>query len=104
MKYTFALLVFSVFIGSAFGQFKIDGVIADGDDHSPLAGATIKLIPAGDSTKWQGTAADDSGRFEFSNLGTGLYLLEIKYIGYTDNPQRVFVSDADKHIGTVNMG
>src|ERR1043165_6139799 len=103
MKHCFAVLVFSFFLSSAFAQFKVDGVILDGDDHTPLAGATIKLIPVRDSLNWQGAAADDSGKFEFSNLSMGLYILRINYIGYTETEQRAFIRDADKHLGPLNL-
>ncbi len=102
MKNVFALLL-SLFISSAFAQNKIDGLILDADDHSSMAGATVKLIPIADSAKWQGTVADDSGRFEFSNLTNGLYQLQFNYMGYKLTEQKVFVRDEDKHLGTINL-
>ncbi len=75
----------------------------DAEDHSPLTGATIKLVPLTDSTNWQGTAADDSGKFEFSNLTKGLYLLQINYIGYKLTEQKVFMGEEEKHLGAVNV-
>ncbi len=103
MKNAFALLLLCLLVSSAFAQNKIDGFILDTDDNSPLAGAVIKLIPVADSAQWQGIAADDSGRFEFANLSKGLYRLQFNYIGYTLKEQQVFVNDADKHLGKVNM-
>jgi hypothetical protein len=103
MKNAFALLFLCLFVSTAFAQTKLDGFILDADDHSPLTGATIKLVPIADSTNWQGTAADDSGKFEFSNLTKGLYQLQINYIGYKLTEQKVFVGDEEKHLGAINV-
>ena len=103
MKNTLTVLSLCFFISSVFAQNKLDGFIQDADDRSPLTGAAVKLIPMADSTKWQGTSADDSGKFVFSNLTRGLYLLQINYIGYKTSEQKVFVRDEDKHLGPVNV-
>lgn len=103
MKNAFSLLFLCFFVSSTFAQTKLDGYILDADDHSPLTGATVKLVPLADSSNWQGNAADDSGKFEFSNLSKGLYELQITYIGYKLTEQKVFVGDEDKHLGTVNV-
>ncbi len=103
MKNALTVLFLSFFFSSAFAQNKLDGVILDADDHSALTGATVKLFQVADSTKWQGTATDDSGKFVFSNLAKGLYQLHINYIGYKFAEQKVFVRDEDKHLGAINM-
>lgn len=103
MKYSFSLFVLLLFAQAAFSQFSIDGTIGDADDHLPLAGATLKLTPFADSTLWQGTAADDTGRFGFSNQPSGRYRLQINYLGYKPTFKMVNVLGSDVHLGEVAL-
>lgn len=103
MKTVFSFLVFLLFAQLAVAQYKIEGVLTDADDHLPMAGATAKLISLADSTLWQGAAADDSGKFEFTGVSAGRYTLQLNYLGYKQLVQAISVISSDVILGQINM-
>ena len=104
MKKAFTLLCCICILNNiAFAQYKVSGTVLGADDQLPLEGASIKLIVGFDSTKFSGTAADDSGRFEFLNVVNGPYRLLINYIGYKTTEQKFFLRDADKVLPTISL-
>ncbi|HLP50775.1 MAG TPA: carboxypeptidase-like regulatory domain-containing protein, partial [Chitinophagales bacterium] len=103
MKHTLRVLVFLLFASPLFAQYKIDGLVQDADDKTPLAGAVVRLISVADSTQMQGAAADDSGRFEFSNVSQGRYSLQINYIGYKFPQQQLIMGAEDQHLGVMSI-
>ncbi|WP_289290914.1 MULTISPECIES: TonB-dependent receptor [Bacteroides] len=62
---------------------NIHGTITDRTTNEPLTGATIQL-----SGTTLGTVADIDGKYQFNNLKSGVYTLEIRYIGYKDIIQK----------------
>ena len=58
---------------------NIHGTVTDRVTNEPLTGATIQL-----SGTTLGTVADMDGKYQFNNLKSGIYTLEIRYIGYKD--------------------
>ncbi|MBP6730637.1 MAG: outer membrane beta-barrel protein [Chitinophagales bacterium] len=103
MKTAFPLILLLLLAQFAFAQHKIEGTLTDADDHLPMAGATAKLIPLSDSSLWQGTAADDSGRFQFANVANGIYSLQINYIGYKQLVQAINMNNADVMFGEIAL-
>ncbi len=103
MKTAFPLILSLLLAQFAFAQHKIEGTLTDADDHLPMAGATVKLIPLADSSLWQGTAADDSGRFQFANVANGIYSLQINYIGYKQLVQAINMNNADVLLGEIAL-
>ncbi len=101
------LIALSIILSFAFfsvnAQNKIDGIITDSYNRTPLIGATVKLTSIIDSAHWQGTATDIDGKFEFTNLSAGLYNLTMNYIGYTNYEQQVSVTNADLHLNTIAL-
>lgn len=83
-------------------QHAITGSLADADDHSPMIGASVKLIPA-DSTKWQGTVTDEHGRFRFENLPSGSYVLSAGYLGYAVSEKTATVTTGDINLGEIKL-
>lgn len=75
------LLLVCVFVLNSWvmaqsGTGAIRGLVKD-MQNQPVAGATVTLLKATDSSKVQVKAANDRGRFEFSNLPMGSYVLYI---------------------------
>ncbi len=103
MKILFPLFALLFFAQTAFSQYTLNGTIIDADDQTPMAGATIKLIPEADSVLWQGATADDAGVFVFRNLRTGTYRLQINYLGYRQTVKQVTLAGADVHLGKVTL-
>ena len=98
------IVVMLLLTGSAFAQgHQIDGTISDADDHTTMPGAIVKLIMAADSTRSTGMATDDNGKFVFPNLADDYYRLQISYVGFKTQEQRVKLAGVDKHVGTILM-
>ncbi|SKB40009.1 outer membrane beta-barrel protein [Daejeonella lutea] len=79
----FLLLLFSVSV--SFGQSSlvtISGQVKDAKDKSSLPYVNLLLKNPGDSSLAQGTISNEDGRFTFSGIKPGRYLLEVSYIGY----------------------
>jgi S1-C subfamily serine protease len=81
---------------AAPGAVTVRGVVRAADDHHPIAGARVGLVPLGvaDVTEtnliaWGGTNAD--GQFELNKpAAPGRYTMKVRALGYQD-----FVGDVD---------
>ena len=72
--YIISILYFSSILNA---QFNISGLVK-GEDNLPLSGANVFL--GGTS---YGSATDDEGKFNISNVNVGQYKLVASYLGYT---------------------
>lgn len=72
-------LTFIFFISVIYAQNngKIVGEILDSETKSPLPGANVVLVETA-----TGTAANNDGKFEISNLQPNTYRLKISFVGY----------------------
>lgn len=80
---TAAILLLSLFSSSVFAQNlskTISGTVKD-TQNEPLPGATVRLLKAPDSTMVVGEITNASGKFQFSDLQNGTYLLGITALG-----------------------
>lgn len=64
-------------------EFSISGSVRDAKSNQPLSGAAVQLLSGG------GTVTDETGRFRFSNLAAGKYVVQVKFIGYSDQEETV---------------
>ena len=69
------------FVSYAQNASKISGVIKDGNEKT-LESATISLIKATDSSVVKVAIADKLGRYQFENIGTGKYLVNVSATGH----------------------
>ena len=76
------------FAAPVLGTASLSGQIADAKTGKPLAGATV-LIP----DLKLGLAADANGRYNFKNLPSGTFLVEIKFEGYKSIAKNILVKD-----------
>lgn len=68
-------------------QGSIEGRVTDAETRQPLPGATVQRVgEAG------GTVTDMEGRFQFSNVESGDYLLRISFVGYETQDVSVTVT------------
>jgi len=67
--------------------FSITGTVVDEKDR-PLLGSTIVLSPGN-----IGTAADANGRFSFSGLQSGRYVMFASFIGYEDYTDTLIIEN-----------
>ncbi|PRY07300.1 outer membrane receptor protein involved in Fe transport [Pontibacter ummariensis] len=63
-------------------QGAISGVLTDSLSGSPIAFATVALLPQGGTQAQDGTLTDESGHFSFPNVPQGTYSLTFSFIGY----------------------
>lgn len=68
------------------------------EDGKPLAGATVSLLRARDSSRLSTTATDESGSFTFKNIAGDQYLVKITAIDYTTNFSAVFDTNGGNYV------
>lgn len=73
------LFLFTVF--SVKAQSDITGLVAD-EHQYPLEGATVQILHASDSQEVKSITTDSSGRFRFSQVHRGKYLLKVSFIAF----------------------
>ncbi|MEM9078480.1 MAG: TonB-dependent receptor [Bacteroidota bacterium] len=97
MRYIiFLLSLFLCTFISAQDTGIISGLIVDKANDQPLAYASL-VLKNDSGAIVNGTITDRKGSFQFTELATGTYLLEIEFIGYT--PQQVPVTlDAKQNL------
>ena len=69
------------FVSYAQNAGKINGIIKDGNEKT-LESATISLIKATDSSVVKVAVADKAGRYQFENIATGKYLVNVSATGH----------------------
>lgn len=89
MRNLLLLVCFLLFSTIFFGQ-KIQGSVKDSLTQNPLQGAEILLLHLPDSTQ-QGMFSDENGQFLFSPVKKGKYVLQVQFIGYSPNIQRIII-------------
>lgn len=72
----------------------IKGKLVDLVDNKPLAGATLQLKLAKDTTQVRKGVTDSKGIFEFTDLTKDLFILTVSYIGYENYKQFVTLNDS----------
>lgn len=82
----------------ALGQEVL--ITVKGPEGNPLAGATVQLLDAGDSSVVF-RIADGDGRADFGRLPSGLYRLDIRFLGYQPFDKTFLLQDKDQHLTCV---
>jgi iron complex outermembrane receptor protein len=85
MKHLFVLIISIIISLSTFAQNSLTGKVTD-PKTGPLVGAVV-YIP----DLKTGAASHADGSYSISNLPKGTYLIEVRYLGYTQNTQTVKV-------------
>lgn len=104
--FTFFLLLW-VYAGSAIAQSanpgKLTGSITDSLAAQPVPYANA-VLKSGEKLI-SGTAADEKGAFELSNLPLGDYILELTYVGYRTKTIPVKLTSAQPalHLGAIQV-
>ncbi len=81
--FVFAIL-FSIFWGEA-QELQIKGSVKDSNNNY-IAFANVVITSSLNTNFLEGTTTDETGRFKFNQLVSGIYSLEISYLGYkTEN-------------------
>lgn len=101
---TIAVIALLGATGLSASAATIRGRAIDSNDKSALAEATVRLLKASkDSTFVAGTTAKSDGKFTFTGVGEGRYVLSISYIGYNTVNKRVNVSESSVNVGDITL-
>ncbi|MCP9768442.1 TonB-dependent receptor [Lacihabitans sp. LS3-19] len=77
----------------AQGSVTVSGIVVDQKTKAGLPFGNVVLKIEKDSSFVQGTVTDEGGRFSLSKIKSGLYLLEVSYIGYFTKKQTLYVGN-----------
>jgi len=80
-----ALLLLSSYVLAQ--DYTFNGSVRDGQTHEALAGATIQLEPGG-----RGAVTDEAGRFALQRVKEGEYTITVRFLGYTDKVETLFIN------------
>ena len=72
----------------------ISGSVTDLQNKTPLTGATINLRNLSDSAM-RNAVSDSSGRFVFSELASGSYLMTFSFVGYNPVTKNLVLDSTD---------
>ena len=61
---------------------KISGTIIESTTREPIEFANISLYHSGIEVPMDGTVTDEQGSFKFKNLKTGMYMIEVTFLGF----------------------
>ena len=103
MKNLLLLLCFTIAVSKTiFSQGLISGNIVN--KGKPVEFATVTIANNSDSTKILFYEASDSlGKFSFSNLAFGTYLIKIKLVGFQSLSKNVNISKENKEYHLYNL-
>jgi len=83
-----ALLLLSI---TLFAQNNLAGIVRDQSDGSLLVGVSVVITDLK-----QSAITNEQGQFQFKDLPSGNFLLEVRYIGYQTQTERVMVKGETK--------
>lgn len=88
MKQGLALLAAACLSVQAWAQITLTGIVTDSSDSQPLSGAHVMLV----NTRHR-TISDGEGQFSFKNLSAGDYLLQVSFIGYSQENSTIHLTE-----------
>lgn len=97
----FILLLFSAAVQAQ--TFRVNGVLVDSADRSPIIGAYIKIMPTSDTTKAVYTASDLQGKFQLSGLSPQTYRMVITNLTYETLERSFELKNRNIDFGTIVM-
>jgi outer membrane receptor protein involved in Fe transport len=101
-----SLLLIGSFAAHAQTKATITGSLLDSATNKPVAWATTGLYKKSNTVKpLQNLFSDNKGRFEFTAVDTGHYLVIVTYAGYIEKELHFFVDSgiSKKDIGVISL-
>ena len=99
-----SFIIFISFIAQAQKFSSIRGTVFDTLSKKGLSYSTVSLVTAKDSTLINFTRADSSGKFHFSKISAGKYLLSTSYVGYVPVWKLITVNEGeDVNVGNIAL-
>lgn len=101
---TLLILLFVITGLSAQNKAKvtITGIVLDNTSKEPVEQAGIRVLNARDSSYVSGSATNASGKFSLQ-VNPGRYVVQISFIGYTDEFVNVNARQAQNDIGSISL-
>lgn len=84
-------------------DYSIQSKILDKVNEGAIEMSSIRLLNPGDSSLVAGTLSDNTGRFIFSKVASGKYILECRYLGYKTQYQNIEVKDKSLVLTNIRM-
>jgi outer membrane receptor protein involved in Fe transport len=81
----------------------ISGTIIDSASRKPLDYASVAIVNQADNKAVGGMQTDASGKFSFSSLGPGTYILRVGFVGYRRYEQRNIEINAGQQLDLGNV-
>lgn len=106
MRFISALLLFNLFTLTAAAQSSIvKGVVKDDVNQSPVRGATVVVFLKSDTSKSEkmSKVTDAKGNFEFSDIESGNFVLEISSIGYENITKEITTTGGINDLGIIQL-
>ncbi len=99
------LIFYSLYIHAQVEEVTISGTITDQSLQRSLPFVNVVLVTPMDSTFVAGTVTDEDGRFTFTNVKPGTYVLEASYIGLKRFVQSVLIGKLSAYLdlGSLQM-
>jgi outer membrane receptor protein involved in Fe transport len=96
-NYIFLLLIPSLLF-SQTNKITISGEVKAKGNNTKLPYVTIKLKKQSDGKLVVGTISNEEGSFNFTDIGSGSYTLELSYIGYISKSESLLVGELSKFL------
>ena len=87
--------------GVSFGQTSVasvSGMIRSKNDKKAMSFVSVTLRKEKDSALVMATVTNEEGRYSFSRVPSGAYLLEISSVGFESSWQKLFVGGATEFL------
>jgi hypothetical protein len=84
-----ALFLFAIFSYGLLRAQEINGFVRD-NQNKPLAGASVALKKAADSTLVKLSLSDNYGQYSFSSIAAGNYFVTVSHVSYLPSSSSVF--------------
>ncbi|MCM1077194.1 MAG: outer membrane beta-barrel protein [Bacteroides sp.] len=82
---------------------NITGIVKDMDNGDPMMEAAVKLVTEKDSAFVAGVTTDVDGKFTFTGIKAGKYILTVSYIGYADLEKPITVGKSNLRLGELRI-
>lgn len=103
MRLFFTALLLTLLSLNIFSQHSIQGRLLDKESDGPIELASIRLLSASDSSLINGAVSDYAGRYSFSKIANGNYLISYKYLGYKEVFMPITIKDKSQILKNVYL-
>ncbi len=104
MKQLSFIILLLILTSGIFAQgISLKGVVRDSTDNSRLVSAVVALKDIHGKLKTHFTTTDGNGSFRLNSVPSGVWVMEISYMGYRDHKDTLRILSQDVNLGSVLM-